>query len=149
MFRPICIVLATCISFGVFSPSIFACSRSNLNQDKTNELIPFLKAVESIPDALLEEGNSNRINQYFRDRGIIISVYNEKRRERVRSKREGNACKVEGTLLLASNTVSILKIKKLKNIIKRLGGATNAIIALEKRKEALKHYPSEGAVAYF
>lgn len=127
MFKPICIVLSACMLFGGFSSSIIAHSSPSLNQERINEVEPFLEAIESIPDTLLEEGDSNKINQYFRDRGIITRVYNEERGERVRSKRGVVMCTAAIAAVLVTTAIPVAKIGKIKKYIKSLGGLSEAV----------------------
>lgn len=127
VFKPIFIVLSACMFFWVFSPSIFAHSSSSLNQEKINEIEPFLEAIESIPDTLLEEGDPNKINQYFRDRGIITRVYNEERGERVRSKRGVFMCTAAIAAVFVTTAIPVAKIGRIKRYIKSLGGLSEAV----------------------
>lgn len=136
VFKPICMVLATCIIFGAGSPSVFAYSSSRVSQEKIKEMVPFLEVIESMPGDLLEEGDSKKINQYFRKKGITLKFQNEQHNRKMRVKRGVWKCSITLTAVIAGSVIPIMKLKKIKDAIERIGGVAKTIKAFVIQRQA-------------
>ncbi|GAC43820.1 hypothetical protein [Paenibacillus popilliae] len=103
--------------------------KSGLGND-FNRIIPFLKAIESMPDELIERSNPKEIDSYFRGMGIIVTTYNDNNEVKNRSKRNAWDCSLAISALLVTNALPVAKITKIKKYIESLGGVTKAAKAL-------------------
>lgn len=91
-----------------------------------NRITSFLKAIESMPDELIERSNPEEIDSYFRGIGIIVTTYNDNNEVKNRSKRNAWDCSLAISTLLVTNALPVTKITKIKKYIKSLGGVTKA-----------------------
>lgn len=136
-FKLTCATLALSAGFGLTAPS-FSASAAELekgssysqnpseklfSKEQLDQLKPMLEAIENVPDQLLEEGNTNEINQYFHEKNVDIKVsngVNEVNIERVGGTWE---CSVAIGELIVTNAIPIAKLAKIKKYVKALGGA--------------------------
>lgn len=101
-------------------------------EEDINSLIPVFEVIEQLPDELLVNGTHEQINQFAKERGVSLKVYNDNIGETVndlhlRVKR-GDAfqCVLSIGQLLVTVGIPATKITKIKNYIAALGGVTEA-----------------------
>ncbi|GAC42410.1 ATPase/permease component [Paenibacillus popilliae ATCC 14706] len=93
-----------------------------------------LEAIESIPDDVLERGDLQELTKYFESKNIHVTFLNEKG-EKVRKKRGAWRCALGMTVFVAGTAIPVVKIKKIKDAIDKIGGVTKTLKALAKQKE--------------
>lgn len=145
--------LALCLFFTMvtISPKTALASESNVDvkeifsDENVESIMPFLEIVDKIPMSFLEEGDSNKINNYFIENGLGIRAYNPEKGETIRVKR-GNVlrCGLAIGQLIVTVGLPISQITKIKKYIAALGGIketalllTGATTASEKLQGAL------------
>lgn len=126
--KPLIWLMSIALMLSIFPPGI-ASAQENYDDSTPKELkqpIETLKAIEEIPDELLESGDSEAINQYFNDRGITSRVYNPEIGEKapmIKQPRGWWNCSLAIGELVLMNAIPIAKLTKIKKYIKELGGA--------------------------
>lgn len=114
----------------MFTPSITKAQKTNDEGNLTNEeleqSIATLKAIEEIPDELLESGDSQAINQYFKDKGLTSHIYNPEIGEEAPMIIQSYGwwgCSLAVAEIIVMNAIPIAKLTKIKKYVKALGGA--------------------------
>ncbi|AVD55708.1 MAG: hypothetical protein LKH78_10660 [Weizmannia coagulans] len=82
-----------------------------MSRATADELLPVLDAIEHIPDELLEQGNQDEIQKYFKDTLPKIQT------------KSVWSCSLAIGELLVTNAIPIAKLTKIKKYVKALGGA--------------------------
>ena len=97
-------------------------------QKDIDSLTPIFEAIEQAPDDLLQNGNSKQINQYFRNKGIRLNVYNDLLGESENDvpittfRANYWRCGLAIGQLLVTIAIPATQLTKIKNYIAALGG---------------------------
>ncbi|WP_313237302.1 hypothetical protein [Sporosarcina ureae] len=126
--KPFVWLMTVILMLFTFTPSITNAQESDndFTQEELDQAIKTLKAIEEIPDELLESGDSEAINQYFTDKGITSNVYNPNMGEvapMIMQPYGWWGCSLAVAELLVMNAIPIAKLTKIKKYVKQLGGA--------------------------
>ena len=135
--KNIVILFLSIITLSTILPSISAVyasenSQVTFTQKDADSLIPVFEAIESIPDNLLESGDSTEINKYFQNYGVELNVYNNNIGEEssdisiITPRANYWRCGLAIGQLLLSVAIPATQIAKIKKYIAALGGAWNA-----------------------
>lgn len=102
------------------------------SQEDVDSLVPILSAIENIPDELLEEGNVDKIHEYFVSQGVDLTVTDGDQVTPLEQTNSGMvttssawSCSLAIGELIVTNAIPIAKITKIKKYVKALGGVTN------------------------
>jgi len=101
------------------------------SEKDVESIMPFFEILEKIPMELLEEGDSSKVNNYFRENGLSVHIYNPEKGEKFRVKR-ANAlrCSLAIGQLIVTVGLPISQITKIKKYIAALGGVKQAALLL-------------------
>ena len=77
-------VLALCLmcTMVTLRPETVFASEKNVGTNQifsekdVESIMPFFEILEKIPMELLEEGDSSKVNNYFRENGLSVHIYN-------------------------------------------------------------------------
>ncbi len=103
-------------------------------------MLMLLKAIEKIPDEMLERGNQNEIDRFMFENGIDLKFSGE------RVKRDFWGCVGAVSWAVGSTAVGVLKLAKVKKFVNASGGAYKAAKNLIKMA---KHGYSQANVKEF
>lgn len=102
-----------------------------LSQEDIKSILPFLEAIDKMPNDLLEKGDSKEINNFFTKCGFATHVYNPEKGETFKVKRS-NAwrCGLAIGQLIVTVGLPVSQVAKIKNYIAALGGIKEAALLL-------------------
>lgn len=106
------------------SPAVQAAEAPTISEERADELAPILKAIEEIPDELLEKEDPDAIKAYFLEKDIDMNVV-----EQAPPATDGMVetqgawdCSLAIAEIVVLNAIPVARIAKIKKYIKDLGG---------------------------